>query len=167
MRSGDWTANNIYDFSFVTSTWLMPKSSFEALGGFDESMPDLEDREMVFRLFSCDERPEIIALDQPLTIKHGTATGNNADRQDRLLSLRHILARHASIWPQEPKVLARLYEEIADIQCQLGDVRAGRKNFVRALRLDVRSVRRWFQWLALLFGERCYQRLCRRRLVPR
>lgn len=158
MQRGDWQADNIYDFSFITPTWLLRKASFEALQGFDEQLPNLEDWEFVFRLFK-QPGSRIIALDEPLVVKHGSADSINPVVDSRLVSLEHIVSQHADIWAQQPAVMAGLHDELARLHCRIGNMQAGRQHFKSALGYDARKAKRWLHWLAACTGASGYQLL--------
>lgn len=158
MRQGDWGADNIHRFCFIAPTWLARRDDLEGAGLFDEDLPNLEDWEFAFRLY---RRCRIVALDQPLLVKHGSADGLNADRAARVRSLATIVERHGEIWSGHPHVLAELHRTRGHSQCAIGDVRAGRYSFRRAMQLDPRSFKPRMQWLASWAGRRTYLRLSR------
>lgn len=153
MQSGEWGPDNIYDFGFITPTWLLRRDVFELAGGFDETMPNLEDWELAFRLYQI---TSIRAVNEPLVIKYGSADSINPDRESRIRSIETIIQRHSAIWIDEPQVLARLYAELGHLQCLMTNTRAGRGNLLKALKLHSASVRYWAKWGISLFGATVY-----------
>jgi hypothetical protein len=156
MQCGDWQTDNIYDFRFITPTWLLRRSALEAAGMFDEQMPNLEDWELSFRLF---RHSGIVAMNEPLVLKHGGADSLNWDASGRIKSLQIIAERHADLWQRHPQVQARLHDELARLHCRMGDMRAGRREFRTALRLDAKLAKRWALMLASCLGRTSYQSL--------
>ncbi|MGH8506140.1 MAG: glycosyltransferase family 2 protein [Stenotrophobium sp.] len=157
MQRGDWDADNIYDFCFITPTWLIHRSALAAAGAFDEQMPNLEDWELSFRLFR--QGTGIIALNQPLVLKHGGADSLNWEPASRIRSLQMIIERHAGMWRQHPQVLARLHDELGRLHCRMGEMAAGRAEFRVALDLDSRSLKRRALLLASYLGRGGYRSL--------
>lgn len=157
MQKGDWGADNIYDFCFITPTWLIRRSTLEAVGLFDEQMPNLEDWELSFRLYR--HGAGIIALDQPLVLKHGGADSLNWEPTNRIASLQIIIERHAEIWQQHPQVLARLHDELGRLYCRMGQMREGRVAFRRAVKLAPGIVTGWILLGTSCLGHRGYSGL--------
>lgn len=158
MQHGDWGADNIFDFRFIAPTWLVRLDTIERAGLFDETLPNLEDWELAFRLY---RHCRIVALDRPLLVKHGSTDGLNANMPSRGRSLAVIAERHGDLWTDHPRVLAKLYRSRGHCLCSIGDVQAGRDSLRQALRLDPQSFRCWLQWLASWGGHRAYRRLSR------
>ena len=157
MQRGDWGADNIYDFCFITPTWLVRRSALEAVGMFDEQMPNLEDWELSFRLFR--QAVGIVAMNQPLVLKHGGADSLNWDATSRIRSLQLIIERHADLWQQHPRVLARFHDELGRLHSRMGNMAEGRAEFRSALRLDPKPAKRWALLLASCLGRGGYRRL--------
>lgn len=156
MQSGDWDAGNIFHFSFIAPTWLARRQALEDAGGFDETLPNLEDWEFAFRLFQL---TRIRVIDDPVLMKHGSADGLNAIKASRIASLQQIIERHGGLWEQHPHNLASLHNELGRCQCMHGQMAAGRANLYRGLRLDATSPKRWLHWLTSFLGRRAYNRL--------
>lgn len=160
MQAGDWGPDNIYDFRFITPTWLARREAIEAVGFFDEDMPNLEDWEFAMR-FSQYYR--IVALDTPILVKHGSADGLNSVRESRIESLELIAERHSHIWQDHPEVLARLYGELGRCFSVAGKMSQSRESVSRSIRLDPFFYRYWAQWIVSWFGKRNFVRLLRLR----
>lgn len=156
MQHGEWSADNIYDFRFITPTWLLSREVYDSSGGFDETMPNLEDWEFAFRLY---QSTSIRVVDEPLVIKYGSPDSINPNRESRIQSLELIIQRHGPIWSTEPKVLARLWGELGHLQCLTGKAGDGRKNLARAVRLHNSSYKYWAKWGISLLGASAYTRL--------
>lgn len=158
MQAGDWSPGNILDFRFIAPTWLARRETLLAAGGFDETLPNLEDWEFAFRLF---QQTRMVALDSPLLLKHGSDDGLNAVKTSRIASLQMILREHGKLWHRHPRILARLHYQLGRLQCLKGDMRAGRSNLMRAIRLHTVVPKRWLYWGASLLGHRTFVRLIR------
>lgn len=156
MQNGDWDASNIFNFQFIAPTWLARRETLELAGGFDESLPNMEDWEFSFRLFL---HTRIRVLDEPVLMKHGSADGLNAIKASRIASLKQIIQHHGKLWNEHPRILANLYNKLGHCQCMHGEMVDGRANLRHALRLDSASRKRWLYWLAAWSGRRNYKRL--------
>jgi len=158
MQAGDWTAGNILDFRFIAPTWLARRTALDEAGLFDEALPNLEDWELAFRLFRAGR---VVALDEPLLVKHGSADGLNMDLSARIRSLERILTKHQGLWHGHPRARARLQRMLGHSQCLAGQRRTGIANLGRAVRLAPRDPRGWAYWAAAHTGEHGYRRLLR------
>lgn len=158
MQRGDWQADNLYDFCFITPTWLAPRQILIDAGLFDEQMPNLEDWEMAFRLY---RHGPMIALDRPLLVKHGGSASLNFSLDKRILSLQRIIEKHAALWASQPRTLARLHDELGRLLCRSGDTTQGGSHLRRALTLDRRGLSRWLHAAASLGGPAAYGTLRR------
>lgn len=154
MIDGNWTAEQIYDFGFITPTWLVKRHILEEVGGFDVSLPNLEDWELVFRIFA---RHRIVVVDEPLLMKYGSEDSINVDRPSRIDSLQAILRMHGELWRHSPGVMARLYRELGTLQCAVGDVRNGRQHLFQSLRYERSHLKTWFKYFAAWGGNSAYQ----------
>lgn len=160
MQVGEWGADNIYDFFFITPTWLIARKTFNELDGFDESMPNLEDWEMSFRLFK--EKRKIVAVDELLMLKHSDGKDSlNWRAEPRILSMQRLIEQHGDIWSQHPPSGARLYDELGRLQLRIGDVDNGRSNLWHAICLHPVPGKRWLHLLASLTSMSIYYRLLR------
>lgn len=157
VRQGDLAPDNLLSAFYSTPTWLMPRTTFELLGGFDESMPNLEDWEMYLRLYSQSRGANIIVLEHPFVIRHKGDDSLNDRLDARLESLQEVIARHAGIWKNQPKALASLYVTLGRTQYEMGRMRDGRDSFVRALKLDRTSPRLYLQWVFGFLGAKAYR----------
>lgn len=156
MRLGEWNASNIYDFHFITPTWLVKRSVMTEVGSFDDELSNLEDWELIFRLF---KKCKIIALDCPLVVKHGSADSINASPSSRIPSLERIIHKHGEIWRDHPGVLAKLHEELGRWQCRHGSIQSGRRNFLKSLKFHPYSMKRWLLCASTLLGKSVYIKL--------
>lgn len=158
MQAGDWGADNIYDFCFITPTWLITRQAFESLGGFDESMPNLEDWELSFRLFKTSH--SIRALDEILMVKYsGEQDSLNWKMAPRIQSLAQIIRQHEDIWGKHRSSYARLYEDLGRIELRAGQMPNGRRSLWQAIRLQPTQAKRWLHWLASFAGHKIYASL--------
>lgn len=80
---------------FVTPGWLVRREVIEAAGLFDESMPCLEDWDLIFKLA---ERCRFRAVDDHILLRHGSADGLYANIEKRTQGLEIMLARHRTRW---------------------------------------------------------------------
>lgn len=158
MQVGDWDSSNIYDFHFITPTWLARRDAMEKLGLFDEDMPNLEDWEFAMRL---SQKYRIVAVNKPLLVKHSSADSLNTVKESRILGLERIIERHSSLWRQNPEVLAKLYGELGRCLSLTGRMRKSRASMLRAIRLDPLEYRYWAQWLLSWTGRNNFVRLLR------
>lgn len=162
MQRGEWGDDNITRFSFITPTWLLRRCVFEALQGFDQQMPNLEDWEFSFRLY---KQARIRVLNEPLVLKHGAPDSLNWDARARQQSLQLILSRHRDLWAGQPQVRAGLLRELGHWYARTGEMGAARQHFRAAWQACPRSWRNLLTLLAALGGQAGYALLQRLRGV--
>jgi glycosyltransferase involved in cell wall biosynthesis len=114
-----------------TQTILMKRSCFEDVGGFNESLPALEDWEFALRVTSlgalcCVEEPLIIAYDTP-----GSLTRNVQKGIDARLK---ILADHQAEYAQRHDLIAHHLHVVGKTYLQTGNLRQARYYFWKSLR---------------------------------
>lgn len=160
MVAGEWGADNIYDFCFITPTWLITRDAFMAQGGFDESMPNLEDWELSFRLFKTNCK--IRVLNDLLMVKHrGGSDSLNWKMQPRIDSMRRIIEQHRDVWRRHHPSYARLTDELGRLELRAGQMANGRKHLWRAICLQPSWRKPWLHLLASFTGHRIYMGLRR------
>lgn len=109
-----------------TSTILVRRQAFEAVGGFDESLPCFEDWELCLRL-AADYRFRYLA--DPLVVK-GTGDDNVSAQPARLVA---ALRRLRDRYDLPDETLARLLVDVGVTSCEAGDLATGRRYLCRAL----------------------------------
>jgi glycosyltransferase involved in cell wall biosynthesis len=125
------------DVPTYTSTLLVRREAFEAVGGFDEQLDCFEDWDLCLRL-ARDWAFEYV--DAPLVLKgtgdgRGTETGNVSADPDRLArAVERIFDRYDL--PAEAR--AQFLADAGTTYCEAGRLAEGRPYLRRALELDVR-----------------------------
>ncbi|MFP5307677.1 MAG: glycosyltransferase family 2 protein [Gammaproteobacteria bacterium] len=117
----------------ITPTWLVRRRLVDALGGFDETYPCLEDWDLVFRL---SDRCEIRAVAGPVLRKHGSLDSVCADPRRMRRALERILTVHAHRWRNEPRRYARRLAHLGCLQFRAGDRGLAWTTLWRAARHD-------------------------------
>ena len=128
-QSGDvYDAVRRMDVPTYTSTLLVRRDAFEAVGGFDERLPCFEDWELCLRLA---HEHRFVAVNDAL-VEKGDGDGISADG-DRLADAVSVLADEyalpAATW-------AQLLADVGRTYCEEGRLAAGRPYLRQALRLD-------------------------------
>jgi glycosyltransferase involved in cell wall biosynthesis len=140
---------------FVTPTWLVRRECLEQAGLFDESMPCLEDWDLIFKLSAvCRFRsaPEVVLA------RYGSADSLYANLDKRRAGLLVMLERHRASFQREPRLYAGWCTELGRLLVLAGDAAAGRHWLAEARRQD-----RWqLRAAALLAAGRIHLRLLRR-----
>ncbi len=87
-----------------TQTLIVRRDAFEAVGGFDEQMPALQDWELVIRLSASGS---FAFVDEPLVLQHFSENSITRDRRRRLQARQRLLEKHRDFFAVEPQKLAR------------------------------------------------------------
>lgn len=156
MRNQEWDVSRLLDFQYIAPTWLIRRSIFEQGGGFDHSLPNLEDWEFALRLF---ELTRIRVASEPLVVKHGAADGLNKNRTYRVRSLRIMLDKHSTALANYPRIRGALFAELGKALMGEGDFGAGRSCLCKALSAYPNNPVVWVHYLASMAGGNIYRML--------
>jgi glycosyltransferase involved in cell wall biosynthesis len=168
VRSAPLTQGQDYDHEllvgepFVTPTWFVRRDCLFDAGLFDESMPCLEDWDLIFKLA---DRCRFIAVEDVVLQRYGSADSLFADQAKRRQGLDVVLTRHAARWKREPKEYARWCTELGRLYAVSDDFASSRKWLNEALRHDRLQPRAAGLYLAGLVNRRLMKRLSRSRLA--
>ncbi len=121
----------LYGLPFIAPTWLVRQDVFKRIGGFDETLPNLEDWEFTFRVYP---HFGFAFVDEALVVKYSSHDSHDANPAARLASFEQILAKHSALWQNCPLVLARHWEEIGRLRLRQGDAAGGRQALWHAWR---------------------------------
>ena len=100
-----------------TQTLIARRASLLAIGGFDESLPALEDWDCAIRLAALGH---FAFVDEPLVMQHFSANSITRHRDRRLTARRKIVDKNLTALQAEPALLAQHYRAIAGEQRRLG-----------------------------------------------
>ena len=133
----------------IPPSWLLRRDRFDAIGGFDEGLPNREDWDLVLRMSG---KWKVLPQTRPLTHKHTTAGSLEHDRDKRVTSGNIILARHAARFATVPAITAGHWYRIARTQIQLGDAAGARQALRKAMQSRPGQIKLIVVYVALLFG---------------
>jgi GT2 family glycosyltransferase len=132
-----------------TQTLIARRDCLERIGGFDESLPALEDWDCAIRLAQLGP---FSFVDAPLVHQHFSPNSITRHQGRRLAARQQIVAKHLDLLRQRPGLLALHYKTIAGEQRRLGEIGAARAALAEARRLQPFSPRLWaisaYLWLA-------------------
>lgn len=147
---------------FVTPTWLVRRDLVLAAGLFDESMPCLEDWDLIFKLADvCRFR----AVPEPILIRHGSADSLFGDVTKRRQGMEVMLTRHRRRWEGAPGSYAKWCTELARLYGLTGEGEASRKWLRRALALKPLQLRAAGLYVAAALGDAPLKRLSESRFA--
>lgn len=134
----------------LTPSWLVRRKAFDALGGFDASLPMLEDWEWLIRY---NARYRAVLLDEPLMMvwESSDSISNQHAKYVRALGL--IIARHADALAGDRRSLAGLHYVLAKKEAMHGTARAARRAFLSAVRIWPYDARHWAGLALSLLGS--------------
>jgi hypothetical protein len=161
MRGRQWSPEALFDFPFIAPTWMLRRRTFLDAGGFDETLPNLEDWEFAFRLHG---RGGFVALEDTLLIKHGSADGLNKEAPRQVASLQQIRAKHPALFAASARNRAELARRLAAGHLRLGDLASARRA-LREVLADAPTLAGAASYAASFLGLRV-TRATQRRLRP-
>jgi glycosyltransferase involved in cell wall biosynthesis len=137
---GDIQAALLRESLVSTQTLIARRDSLLAIGGFDESLPALEDWDCAIRLAALGP---FAFVDEPLVMQHFSANSITRHRDRRLAARKTILAKHLSALQADPVLLAQHYRAIAGEQRRLGLMREARASLAQARKQTPRDPALW------------------------
>tara|TARA_R100000687_G_scaffold82049_1_gene80364 strand:- start:755 stop:1558 length:804 start_codon:yes stop_codon:yes gene_type:complete len=151
MLTGVWEHSKLYDFRYITPTWLIRRSTFFEMGGFEEAMRNLEDWEFAFRAFSVGK---IRVLPSPTVVKRGGDDSLNWRLDYRFSSLSFFLDKHKCALGSHPLVLSRLYTELGLLGLRLRMWSSTSALFKAALSNNRKSLRLWWYFVMAMISPK-------------
>ena len=132
-----------------TQTLVARRDRLLAIGGFDESLPALEDWDLAIRLAGLGS---FAFVDEPLVMQHFSANSITRHRDRRLAARQKIVAKHLPALQAQPAVLARHYRAIAGEQRRLGLIAEAQASLAQARGLTPLDPKLWAlsAWLGLM-----------------
>lgn len=139
-----------------TPVSLIKKECFKKGGMFDESLPRLQDWELVIRLskyynFKCVDEPLLISYYQPYSI--------SANRKALVRALELILEKHFEDFKKDKKLLSRHYFGIGVSLCSNGDFKNGRNYFIKAVKAYPLNTKLLLVAFLSFFGQDAYNKI--------
>jgi glycosyltransferase involved in cell wall biosynthesis len=123
-----------------TQTLVVRRDVFEELGGFDATLPAIEDWDFALRLA---HRGPIAFVDEPLV--HQRFSPNSISRwtRRRRESRQRLVAKNMPLFASRPHLLARQYYILASDHRRAGDLAAARRYLALARKTHALSPRPW------------------------
>ena len=115
-----------------TSAALVRREAFEASGGFDESLPRLQDWELWIRLA---QQHEFVGVDRTLAVVEVQPDSISRDPRAYREALALIVEKHEDLFRTRPRELATLYRDLAHFTLLAGEKGRGLRFLRRSLRL--------------------------------
>lgn len=147
-----WSLAELHTYPFSTSTWMMRRSLFLDVGGFDPSLPNCEDLDLLARITSL--RHTIKVMPAVLVTKYNQDDGLDTNLPRRAASLSMLFSRHAQMWKEAPAAAARSHRRLASMHVRSGDIRSARKALRQALAYEPRRIKLWLLLLLSFLGAR-------------
>lgn len=118
----------------ITPVWLVRREALADIDGFDESLPCLEDWDLLLRLSQV---TTLTAVATPVLHKYGSPDSLGANLERRLDALTSIEERHGTRWRQRRRDDAKLCLELVYLNVVQHRPRAAARHLRRGLRRRV------------------------------
>ena len=162
VRGSDYDGELLVGAPFVTPTWLVRKEALLAAGLFDETLPCLEDWDLIFKLA---DRCRFRAVPDLVLRRHGSEDSLFADTDKRRRGLEVILQRHRQRWLAEPARYGRWHTELGRLHGLNGSGDLSRQWLRQGLALNPWQPQAAALYAASLCGSRVLKRFSRTRLA--
>lgn len=134
---------------------IVRKECFEKAGKFDETLPRLQDWELVLRL---SKYYHFKYIDEVLSIAHTTTDSISANQDALIKALMLILDKHLRDFKTDKKSLAKHLCLIGDLLCQRGDLDQGRDYLFKALKFYPLNIKCLIEVFTSLLGQEVYSK---------
>jgi glycosyltransferase involved in cell wall biosynthesis len=133
------------------STWLVRREVFQCVGGFDETMPAMQDTEISIRI-----RQAWTALHDPVVVTRYHVTGDSISRSasNSMAAASLLIERYADVVTKDE--LSHWYMLLGKASMIGGQVGRGRRSLVRAAYLCPFKLRHYGALMASMLGGRAY-----------
>ncbi|MFP5307675.1 MAG: glycosyltransferase, partial [Gammaproteobacteria bacterium] len=157
VRNGRLREEILHNNFALTPSWLLRRKVVEELGGFDETLPMLEDWEWLIRYTA---RFPAVLVDEPLMMVWESRDSISLKHSRYVVALERIIAAHRDALADDPRSLANLHYVLGKKYALYIDPAAARVAFGEALRLWPRDPRHWVALALSLAGSRAlFQRV--------
>lgn len=124
--------------SFVsTQTIVVRKECFKKAGLFDETLPRLQDWELVLRL---SKHYKFKHIDEALLNAYFTPYSISASNKSHIKAFESIITKHFEDFNKNKKILAKHYFSIGIFLCIDGEFKKGRNYFLKAIKLNPTNI---------------------------
>jgi glycosyltransferase involved in cell wall biosynthesis len=140
-----------------TCTVLLRKRCLDKVGLFDETISYMEDRELWIRL-SLNWDFEYI--NEPLTRTYVHKQGHLSARlKEQIEGREKLLTKYSNLFNQDRKNWSKLHLLQGAQYCQLKNMKKGRKNFIKGIKIYPFNFNAYLYLLSAVLGSNAYQRL--------
>ena len=155
-KDGDIYIELLKDNFVGTPTILIKKKCFQKVGVFDETLPRLQDWELVIRLskyynFKC--------IDEPLLISYYTTDSISANYKALIEAHELILTKHYKNFNNYKKILSRHYFDLGRMLYLDEDEISGRRYFIKAIKKYPLNIKYSLSYLVSFFGPKTFNKV--------
>lgn len=150
-----WTFSEFQTYPFSTPTWLIKKSVFLEAGGFDTSLPNCEDLDLLAKLV---EVTNLAVLRFPLVTKYNQLDSIDADLARIEYSYSVLFSRHQKLWKSSGAAEANSHYRLGCLRLNQGQRRGARKSFIAAIKRQPTNIKLWIALVLAYFGAAAFRR---------
>ena len=158
IKEGDISEEILRHNYISTQTLLVEKGPLEAIGGFDDALPCLEDWDLNIRL---SEKIRFTFVDEPLVISEVRRDSISRNLEAACIALGHIHNKHMRRYQRHKLANAKFYARRGHYACLFGDVTTGRRYLRKSLKQHPLYVPAAALWGLSSCGTDTYRRLVR------
>lgn len=149
--------NELLKGNFVTTQSIVArKECFEKAGIFDESLPRLQDWELVIRLSKC---YNFKCIDEPLLTSPFTPDSISANNDALIKAAELILAKHFKDFDKHKKILSKHYFSIGLNLCLNDNFEIGRSYLMKAINIHPYNIKYLSLILVSFLGQNVFYRI--------
>jgi len=138
-----------------TSTVLLKKRCLDEIGLFDETMSYMEDRDLWIRLSL---KYDFEYINDPLSIAYVHKQGHLSESLEGQTAGREkLLQKYSNLFSQNKKSWSKLHLLQGAQYCQLKNMKKGRKNILKGIKINPFNFEAYLHLLSSIFGQSAYQ----------
>jgi glycosyltransferase involved in cell wall biosynthesis len=154
LKSGDIHVALLRKNFVDLSAAVVRRKCFHILGMFDEHLPCYQDWELWIRL---SQDFEFYYLDEVHAAAYYSEDSISINPYKQINALRHILQKHQSDFSVHKKIYSKQFVYLGHLLCSYKDIRAGRKNLLKAVKMAPLSIKISMFLILSLFGSTAYR----------
>ena len=158
IKEGDISEEILFHNYISTQTLLVARGPLESVGGFDESLPCLEDWDLIIRL---SETIRFVFVDEPLVNAEVQRDSISRNLEAACIALAHIHEKHMHRYQSHTLANAKFYARRGHYACLAGDAATGRCHFRKCLKRHPLYVPAAALWSLSCCGTDTYRKLVR------
>ena len=146
---------------YIPGTFMVRKSLFEQVGGYDENLHYSENTELSFRIMAL--HPQVGFMDKPNLHYNPSADGGSKNLINKYRANLYIIEKHRALFDKNRRA-KQLYLQVSAVAAfKSGLFKEGRQLMAQALIARPFTLKTWFRWMAaqsVIVAKKVWKSIC-------